>query len=77
MKSKFGKLDFKDWLKGLYLAVAAPVLGSLIDALNNGNFNFTWAFFQPYVFTGLGAAFAYILKNLLTNSKDELLTPEQ
>ena len=77
MKSAFLKLNLKDWLRGLYLAVGTPVIGALIDSLNQGNFSFSWEFLKPFVFTGLSAGMLYILKNLVTNSDDKVLKSEK
>jgi branched-subunit amino acid transport protein len=77
MKSKLGKLNLKDWLRGLYIAVATPVLGAIIDSLNSGTFSFSWEFLKPFVIAGISAGLLYWLKNLLTNSQDKILTAEK
>ena len=77
MKSKMFSLNGKDLLKGFVVAVSMSVLTGVYAAIEGGNFAFTWAFFQPVLITGLGAGIAYLIKNLFTNSNDEILKSEK
>lgn len=77
MKSKLFSLNGKDLLKGFVVAVSMAVLTGVYTAIEAGNFAFTWAFFQPILITGFGAGIAYLIKNLFTNSNDEMLTGEK
>ena len=77
MKSKMFSLNGKDLLKGFVVAVSMAVLTGVYTAIEAGNFAFTWAFFQPVLITGLGGGIACLIKNLFTNSNDEILDSEK
>lgn len=71
--SGFFKLNAKDFLKGLIVAVLGAVLQVVIDTVSSGTLSFDWAAIGKLA---LSAAGIYLTKNLLTNSKDEFLTKE-
>ena len=77
MKSKFGSLNWKDLVKGFVVAFVTAILTAVYTAIEAGNLAFTWEFFKPVLIVGLGAGIAYLLKNLFTNSSDQILTPEK
>ena len=77
MKSKMFSLNGKDLLKGFVVAVSMAVLTGVYTAIEAGNFAFSWEFFKPVLITGLGAGIAYLLKNLFTNSSDEMMKGEK
>lgn len=64
--SKFLTLDFKDIGKGLLMAVIAPVLVIVQQALTTGEFP-DWKLLG---LTALSAGVAYVLKNLFTPAQE-------
>lgn len=77
MKSAFLSLNITDLLKGFAMAVIGAFLGAILSALQGNTIAWTWDFFQPIVYTSLATGIAYLLKNLFTNSSDQLLTTEK
>lgn len=73
MKSQFLSLDSKDFLKGLVLSVLSAVVTVLYTSIESGNLTFD---FKAIGMVALSTALGYIVKNLLTNSKDQLLKTE-
>lgn len=73
MKSEFLNLNWKDLVKGFIVAMIGALLTTVVALLEAGTIEFTWAFWQPVVYTSVGAGIAYLLKNWLTNSKDEFI----
>lgn len=73
MNSPFLNLNPKDFLKGLFIAVVTAVITILYTSIQNNVFTFDW---KNIGMVALSAALAYIMKNLLTNSKNELLKQE-
>ena len=77
MNSKFLSLNWMDLLKGLLIAVIGAMLTGIYQGIHARTLTFTWTFFQPIVLTGIDAAFAYLLKNFLSNSQGEPLRTEK
>jgi hypothetical protein len=77
MKSNFGSFNKSDALRAFILFVVVTIMGSLLNALQQGNFEFTWVFFKPIVFADLTVILSYVIKNFLTNSEDKFLTSEK
>lgn len=74
-KSKFGKLNAKDIVKGAVVAAGTSVLTGVGTALETGvTPDHTQLVFSLKM--GLFAAISYLFKNLLTNSKDQTFTTE-
>jgi hypothetical protein len=73
MKSQFLSLDSKDFLKGLILSVLSAVVTVLYTSIDSGTLTFD---FKSIGMVALSTALGYIVKNLLTNSKDQLLKKE-
>lgn len=69
--SVFGKLNLKDLGRGLLIAFGTVVLAGVVNALNEGRFP-TLAELGALALAGLAAAATYLLKNLFTNSDNEL-----
>ena len=76
MKSKFFKIDIKDIARGALLAFIVAVLTGALQAFQGGDIEWTFAFWQPTIYAGITAMLAYLLKNLVTNSKDEMMKGE-
>jgi uncharacterized membrane protein YvlD (DUF360 family) len=75
MKARFLRLNFRDFIKGLFLAIITAVLTFLTTELQQGTV-LNIILIKRLGIAALIGFFSYILKNLLTNSKDEILTPE-
>ena len=75
MRSKFLKLNAKDFFRGLLIAVVAALITGIINILDNGAI-FTWATIKPVLITALSAALSYLLKCLATNSNDVMFKRE-
>ena len=75
MKSKLGTLDYRDILNGLLIAFLAAMIDGIIKILNSGAV-FDWPHLKPVVIAGVSAALSYLLKSLMTNSRNQLLRKE-
>ena len=75
MKSKFLKINLKDVTRGILVAFMTAFLTGIIQILDNGAV-FTWLTLKPILIAGVSAALSYILKCLMTNSRDEMFTME-
>lgn len=72
MKSAFLKLNLKDLWKGVLLVVLTTIVGGLYNILDLGTLPDIMALKQIGA-TALTAGAAYLLKQLITNSNDQLL----
>lgn len=70
MKSKFLSLDERDAVKGILVAGITAGLTTLMTMLNGGIIPSPSEWKQVGV-TAVSAGIAYIVKNLLTNSRDK------
>lgn len=75
MGSVFGKINLKDLGKGLLIAFGTVILAGIVNAFNEGRLP-TLTELGSLAVAGLAAAGAYLLKNLFTNSSNELLKKE-
>ncbi len=75
MKSKLFTLDYRDIHNGLLIAFLAALLDGIIKILDSGAV-FEWSTLKPVLIAGISAALSYLLKNLLTNSHNQLLRKE-
>jgi hypothetical protein len=75
MKSKFLTIDTRDLLHGLIMAFLTTLLAGIIEMLNKGAV-FEWPILQPVLIAGISAALSYLLKCLLSNSRNQFLTKE-
>jgi hypothetical protein len=75
MNAKFLALKGIDYVKGFVVAVLTAVLTAVIPVIQTGTFP-TGAQLKTMLISGLAAGIAYLIKNMLTNSKDELFKPE-
>jgi uncharacterized membrane protein YvlD (DUF360 family) len=74
-KAKLFTLGVKDFFKGLALAIITAVITFLANELQIGT-SVDLTLFKRMGIAAVIAFLSYLVKNLLTNSKDELLTPE-
>lgn len=73
MNSSLFTLNSKDWIKGLVVAVLTAVITVVYSTIQTGTLVLDW---KAISIAAISAALAYITKNLLTNSNDEILTKE-
>ena len=73
--SPFLKLNLRDLVNGLVVAFLTSALTGLIQTLDAGQLP-TLAELKTSALAGLVASLAYLLKNLVTNSKGEMATKE-
>lgn len=74
--SNFLNLNSRDYWKGLIVAVLAVVVGGLTELLNAGAFP-TSDQWLSIAKLAVSAGFSYLLKNLLTNNQDQILTKDR
>jgi hypothetical protein len=70
MKSSLFSLQTKDFVKGLFIAVLTSVLTIIYTSVSAGHLEFD---VKTITTTALTSALAYIMKNFVTNSNDEIL----
>lgn len=75
MKSKFLNLDVKDAVNGFIVAFLSAALTGLVTTLDSGVLPNLAELKQAGVI-GLTAGLSYLLKNLVTNSKGDILKGE-
>lgn len=75
MKSNFLQLNAKDFLRGLLIAILTAIITGVIDILDSGVI-FTWVTIKPVLIAGISAGLSYLLKCLVTNSKDQMFKRE-
>lgn len=69
----FFQLNEKDVLKGAILAAITVIVTSLYTSLDSGVFPVDWVFWKAQLILGAKVGVAYLIKNLITNSKDQFL----
>jgi hypothetical protein len=72
--SSIFSLNWRDFVKGLIIAIIGAVVGLITASVESGSLNFDWVMIGK---TALLTAIAYITKNLLTNNKDEFLAKDK
>jgi hypothetical protein len=75
MKSRFLTIDYRDILKGIFIAFMTSFLTGLVDMLQKGAV-FDWPTIKPVLIAGACAAISYLLKNYMSNSKGQMFTRE-
>lgn len=73
--SKFLSLNWKDFFKGLLVAIFTAIITYLYEAIQAENF-FTVDTLKKSGMVALAALLGYLVKNLFTNSNSETLTKE-
>jgi hypothetical protein len=71
--SKKFSLDSSDWLRGLGIAVATPVLIAVQRVIDAGKMDFSW---KSLLMAGIGGGVAYILKNWLFEPAKTVVTSD-
>lgn len=62
-QSKFLSLGYRDFLRGLLMAVLTPVFTTAYDSFSRGEFTINW---HLIVLSAIGGAGAYLSKNIFT-----------
>jgi hypothetical protein len=75
MKSKFLTIGTRDLLHGLFKAFVTTNLVGIIEILQTGVV-FDWTALKTILIAGISAALSYLLKSLLSNSRNQLFTKE-
>jgi len=75
MKSKFLTIDTRDFITGLFIAFLTAFLTGILKIFETGS-ALNWPTIKPVLIAGLCAAISYIIKCLMSNSKDELFMKE-
>ena len=73
--SKLYVVDLRDATRGLFVAMATVILMSIYPIIEQGTWP-TVVQLKAIGLSGLAAGVAYIIKNFLTNSKDQMLKKE-
>ena len=76
MKSKLFNLNRRDFFKGLVVAILTAIITFLTDILQSGVVIDIDVLKRVAVASVIGFL-SYILKNMLTNSEGQILTPEK
>jgi len=75
--SKIGQLNWKDLLKGSFLAGLVALMTAALQLLQAGPIEWTLAFWTPTFTAAAIALISYLVKNMVTNSSDQLLKGEK
>lgn len=73
--SKFLRLDHYDALKAVIVAALTAFLTSVLQYLQAGSLPTREQVVSAWI-AGLAAGVSYLVKNIFTNSKGEIVTPE-
>jgi hypothetical protein len=73
MNSPFLTLNARDFVKGLFIAILTAVVTMIYTSIEANNLVLDW---KSIGMAALSASIAYIMKNLLTNSNDQIMKPE-
>ena len=75
MKSKFLRLNSRDFINGLIVVMFCTFITGLYQLIANGGV-INWLTIKPVVIAAIGSGVAYLTKNLLTNSKGKFMMRE-
>jgi hypothetical protein len=75
MKSKFLRLNSRDFINGLIIVVFCTFLTGFYQLIANGGV-INWMTIKPVVIAAIGSGVSYLTKNLLTNSKGKFMRSE-
>jgi len=73
MNSRFLTLNVKDFAKGLLVAVLTAVVTIIYNTVQASSLDFDW---KAIGTVALASAIGYIVKNLFTNSNNEIFKKE-
>lgn len=72
--SDFLKINVFDLSKGLIVAALTAVIVLISDTISAGTWTFNWTHIWQ---TGVAAAVAYLMKQLVTNNQGEILQKDK
>lgn len=75
MKSKFLRLNSRDFINGLIVVMFCTFITGLYQLIANGGV-INWLTIKPVIIAAIGSGVAYLTKNLLTNSKGKFMMRE-
>jgi hypothetical protein len=76
MRSKFLRLNSRDFIKGLIVVIFCAFITGFYQLIANGG-TINWVTIKPVVIAAIGSGVSYLTKNLLTNSKGEFMRRER
>jgi hypothetical protein len=76
MRSKFLKLNRRDFINGLIVAMFCTFITGLYQLIASGGV-INWITMKPVVIAAIGSGVSYLTKNLLTNSKGQFMRGER
>ena len=76
MRSKFLRLDSRDFFKGLIVVIICTFITGLYQIIASGGL-LNWFSIKPVVIAVVGSAISYLTKNLLTNSRGDFMKTEE
>ncbi|RPJ55325.1 MAG: hypothetical protein EHM12_12425 [Dehalococcoidia bacterium] len=76
MRSKFLRLNTRDFIKGLIVVIICTFLTGIYQLIANGG-TVNWLTVKPVVIAAIGSAISYLTKNVLTNSEGDFMTTEK
>jgi hypothetical protein len=76
MRSKYLKLNTRDFINGIIVAIICTFLTGFYQLIANGGL-INWVTLKPVVIAAIGSGVAYLTKNLLSNSKGQFMRGER
>lgn len=77
MKSAFLNLNLKDWINAAIRAGVISFLMAALQIFQAGSIEWTFAFWQPTIYTAIAAVIGSLIKSMTTNSGGDWLKKEQ
>jgi hypothetical protein len=75
MRSKFLRLNSRDFIKGLIVVFICTFITGIYQVIACDGV-ISWITMKPVIIAATGAAISYLTKNLLTNSQGEFMKTE-
>jgi hypothetical protein len=75
MRSKFLRLNSRDFIKGLIVVVICTFITGIYQLLASGGI-INMSTIKPVIIAAAGSAISYLVKNLLTNSRGDFMMKE-
>lgn len=75
MRSKYLRLNRRDFIKGLIVTVICAFITGLYQLIASGG-ELNWITLKPVIIAAVGAGVSYLTKNLLTNSEGNFISSE-
>jgi uncharacterized membrane protein len=76
MRSKILKLNTRDFINGIIVAIICTFITGFYQLIANGGL-INWVTIKPVVIAAIGSGVAYLTKNLLSNSKGQFMKGER